>query len=74
MIPSKWSSGIPSSFLLRAITSASFAFPIFDRCDRPTAAPRSTSLDHPGRFADGPEEKHGFLGSKVGFMNCRAGD
>jgi hypothetical protein len=42
--------------------------PIFARCDRPTAAPFRTSSVQPGRFAQGPEEKQGFLGVCDGFI------
>lgn len=39
-----------------------------ERWERPTSAVWSTSGDQPGRFAHGPEEKHGFAGRRVGFI------
>src|SRR5665213_2463932 len=59
---------MPSSFLLRSMTSASFALPILARCERPTAAFFRASRLHPGCLAHGPEEKQGFFGVCVGFM------
>ena len=53
---------MPSTFLLRSITSASLFLPILARCDRPSAASLSASKFQPGRLAQGPEEKQGFLG------------
>ena len=48
--------------------SASRARPILERCDRPSSAPASTSGDQPGRLAQGPDEKHGLAGTRVGFI------
>ena len=59
---------MPSSFLLRCMTSASFALPSLERCDRPTAASFSASMVQPGRFAHGPDEKQGLFGLDDGFI------
>src|SRR5579871_472944 len=67
-IPSTYVSGMPRIFLLRSMTSASLFLPILARCDRPSAAFLSASKFHPGRLAQGPEEKQGFLGVKEGFI------
>jgi len=32
------------------------------------SAPASTAGDHPGRLAQGPDEKHGLPGRRFGFM------
>ncbi len=61
-MPSTYPSGMPRIFLLRSITSASFALPILARCERPSAAPCRASRDQPGRLAQGPDEKQGLLG------------
>jgi hypothetical protein len=50
------------------MTSASFARPGFDRWDRPSSAPERRSGVHPGRFAQGPEEKCGRFGRWLGFI------
>src|SRR5580704_15022304 len=60
---------MPRTRLLRSITSESLDLPIFARWERPSAASFSVSRLQPGRFAQGPEEKQGFLGSNVGFMS-----
>src|SRR5260370_15878705 len=52
----------------RAITSLSQARPTPARGERPTSAASSTLGDQPGRFAQGPEEKHGLAGRRVGFI------
>src|SRR5579872_6113159 len=72
-MPSTYLDGIPSTFLLRSMTSASLLLPILARCDRPRAASLSTSRVQPGRLAQGPEEKQGLLGVWEGFINKRWG-
>src|ERR1700676_4864362 len=59
---------MPSSFLLRSMTSASLVLAVFARCERPTAAFFRASRLQPGCLAHGPEEKQGFFGVWVGFM------
>src|SRR6266508_3402396 len=50
----------------------SFALPIFDRCERPkTASVRACRL-HPGRLAQGPEEKCGTIGRAAGIVMAMA--
>src|SRR2546428_767337 len=44
------------------------ASPTPERCERPVDAPSSTAGDHPGRLAQGPEEKQGLAGRRFGFM------
>ena len=50
------------------MTSTSRARPGRERCERPSSAPFSTSGDQPGRLAQGPDEKHGLAGRRVGFI------
>src|SRR5437016_5024436 len=50
------------------MTSTSRALPGTERCDRPSSAFDSTAGDQPGRLAQGPEEKHGLAGRRVGFI------
>src|SRR5579862_3169889 len=50
------------------MTSTSLANPGFERCERPLSAPANTAADQPGRLAQGPEEKHGLAGRRVGFI------
>ena len=50
------------------MTSRSFARPPGERCDRPTKASARSEGSHPGRLAQGPEEKLGLSGRVVGFM------
>jgi hypothetical protein len=52
----------------RSTTSTSRAKPTPERCERPTSAASSAAGDHPGRFAQGPEEKQGLAGRRVGFI------
>src|SRR5262249_41703598 len=68
-IPSTYPAGIPSTFLLRSMTSASLLLPIFARCERPSSASLRASRLQPGRLAQGPDEKQGFLGVWEGFIN-----
>ena len=52
---------------VRSMARLSLALPIFDRCERPkTASVRACRL-HPGRLAQGPEEKCGVAGRTPGF-------
>src|SRR5437773_8695730 len=48
--------------------STSRARPIRERCERPSSASCSTEGDQPGRLAQGPDEKHGLAGRRVGFI------
>src|SRR6266567_255512 len=48
--------------------STSRARPTRERCDRPSSASSSTAGDQPGRLAQGPDEKHGLAGRRVGFI------
>src|SRR5438477_6758480 len=50
------------------MTSTSRATPGFERCERPSRAPESAAGDQPGRLAQGPDEKHGLAGRRVGFV------
>src|SRR6187551_2545131 len=45
----------------------SFALPIFDRCERPSTASVRACRLHPGRLAQGPEEKCGLAGRTPGI-------
>ena len=71
-IPRRKPSGMPSTAFERSITSASFALPGFERCERPSTASLSASVLQPGRFAHGPEEKKGRSGRRVGRVMGRA--
>src|SRR5271169_3677803 len=50
------------------MTSTHCARPAAERCERPTSACDNTAGDHPGRLAQGPDEKHGLAGRRVGFI------
>src|SRR5579862_886450 len=50
------------------MTSTHCARPIDERCERPTKAPESADGVQPGRLAQGPDEKHGLTGRRVGFI------
>src|SRR5229473_5199935 len=52
----------------RSITSFNLALPAFERCERPRQACSSAFSDHPGRLAQGPDEKQGLAGRAIGFM------
>src|SRR5476649_9729 len=54
--------------LVRSTASTIFFLPILDRWERPTAASLRTSGVHPGRLAQGPDEKSGRAGRMVGFV------
>ena len=53
---------------IRATRTALIAKPTPERCERPVSAASSTAGDHPGRLAQGPEEKQGLAGRRFGFM------
>src|SRR5215471_10797270 len=53
---------------VRSITSFNLALPALERCERPRQASWSASSDHPGRLAQGPDEKQGLAGRASGFM------
>src|SRR5262249_54605463 len=67
-MPTRQSAGRPRIARERSTTSTSRARPTAERCERPLSAPSSTAGDHPGRLAQGPEEKHGLPGRRFGFM------
>src|SRR5258706_9777080 len=52
------------------MTSRSLARPGFERWDRPSTAPFSASNVHPGRLAQGPDEKLGLVGRISGGCKC----
>src|SRR5215468_4511942 len=65
---------MPSSARVRSTASTIFFLPSLDRWDRPMAASLRTSGVHPGRLAQGPDEKSGRAGCIVGFIKplpCR---
>src|SRR3546814_10712378 len=68
-IPIRQPAGIRSTERVRSMTSASFALPGDERCERPSVAAESASSDHPGRLAQGPEEKFGSEGRTDGFID-----
>src|SRR5882672_1114355 len=59
---------MPSSRRVRSTASTIFFLPSLDRWDRPTAASLRTSGVHPGRLAQGPDEKSGRAGRMFGFI------
>src|SRR5277367_58111 len=59
---------MPRTSRVRSMASLSFALPSFARCDRPSAAFSRAWAVQPGRFAQGPEEKHAFAGRVAGFL------
>src|SRR5436190_8240982 len=59
---------MPSSARVRSTASTIFFFPSLERWDRPTAASLRTSGVHPGRLAQGPDEKSGRAGRAFGFI------
>src|SRR6516164_3745818 len=69
-MPTRQSAGMPRIARERSTTSASRASPTAERCERPLSAPASTAGDHPGRLAQGPDEKHGLPGRRFGFMGA----
>src|SRR5437870_13408038 len=67
-IATRQSAGMPRIARDRSTTSTSRARPTAERCERPVNAAASTAGDHPGRLAQGPEEKHGLAGRRFGFI------
>src|SRR6516164_2822504 len=67
-MPTRQSAGMPRIARERSTTSTSRASPTAERCERPLSAPASTAGDHPGRLAQGPDEKHGLPGRRFGFI------
>src|SRR6516162_8381935 len=59
---------MPSRARVRSTASTIFFLPSFDRWDRPTAASLRESGVHPGRLAQGPDEKSGRAGRELGFI------
>src|SRR5471032_1230742 len=59
---------MPRMLRVRSTASTIFFLPILDRWERPTAASLRTSGVHPGRLAQGPDEKSGRAGRMVGFV------
>src|SRR5260370_25701941 len=59
---------MPSSARVRSTASTIFFLPSFDRWDRPVAASLRVSGVHPGRLAQGPDEKSGRAGRRFGFI------
>src|SRR6185503_6093114 len=59
---------MPSRARVRSTASTIFFLPSLDRWDRPTAASIRTSGVHPGRLAQGPDEKSGRAGRMFGFI------
>jgi hypothetical protein len=59
---------MPSRVRERSIISTIRASPTRERCERPTSACDSAFGDQPGRLAQGPDEKHGLAGRRVGFI------
>src|SRR5882724_12108212 len=60
---------MPSNALVRSTASTIFFLPSLDRWDRPVAASLRTSGVHPGRLAQGPDEKSGRAGRMFGFID-----
>ena len=67
-MPTCQSAGTPRIARERSTTSTIRALPIPDRCERPTSAACNAAGDQPGRLAQGPEEKQGLRGRRVGFI------
>src|SRR5581483_3943833 len=59
---------MPSNARVRSTTSTIFFLPVLERWDRPTAASLRASGVHPGRLAQGPDEKSGRAGRMFGFV------
>src|SRR5437868_14787144 len=59
---------MPSVARVRSTASTIFFLPNFERCERPTAASKRESGVHPGRLAQGPDEKSGRAGREFGFI------
>src|SRR5260221_3071854 len=63
---------MPSTARERSMISTSFSLPGLERCERPSSASDKAAGDQPGRLAQGPEEKHGLAGRRVGFISSFA--
>src|SRR3954452_1359114 len=59
---------MPSSDRVRSTASTIFFLPVLERWERPMAASLRTSGVHPGRLAQGPDEKSGRAGRMFGFI------
>src|SRR4029077_1148113 len=57
-----------SSTRVRSTASTIFFLPSLERWERPRAASLRTSGVHPGRLAQGPDEKSGRAGRIVGLI------
>src|SRR6185312_2748463 len=57
---------MPSTCLVRSMASLSFALPGLERCERLRSASLRACGVHPGRLAQGPEEKKGRAGRTAG--------
>src|SRR6187431_1199006 len=60
---------MPSIDRVRSTASTIFFLPSLERWDRPTAASLRASGVHPGRLAQGPDEKSGRTGREFGFID-----
>src|SRR5476649_1470365 len=58
---------MPNTARVRSTASTIFVFPSLDRCERPVAASMRASGVHPGRLAQGPDEKSAHAGREFGF-------
>ncbi|CCB64262.1 protein of unknown function [Hyphomicrobium sp. MC1] len=58
---------------MRVTASFNRSRPSIERCERPTSALQSTSGRHPGRLAQGPDEKNGLSGLVLGFKSFGMG-
>src|SRR6056297_390517 len=65
-MPMRYSSGTPRMARVVSIAALSLALPTDARCERPSGAPESLSRENMGGFAQGPDEKRGFLGFEDG--------
>jgi len=66
-MPIRKSAGTSRTSRVRSIACLSRALPKAERCDRPAGKLRRASTDHPGRLAQGPEEKLGMTGRRFGL-------
>src|SRR5690606_28333064 len=66
-MPMRQSAGTWRISRVRSIACCSLVLPTLARCERPSGASRSAPRDHPGRLAQGPEEKLGLAGRTSGL-------
>src|SRR5690606_9867282 len=66
-MPMRQSAGTWRSSRVRSIAYCSLVLPTLARCERPSEASARASSYHPGRLAQGPEEKLGLAGRRSGF-------